>query len=75
MLGILRYQRHYGKVGTTTFALDQMERLRPVLDCAVLRLVREEMFTGADFILQSDGVCRLNPELARRVAGLVSDHL
>jgi hypothetical protein len=36
-------------------------------DRAVLRLVAEETFSGADFQLQSDGVCRLNPELARRV--------
>ncbi len=48
--------------------LDLMEPLRPVVDRAVLKLVREEKFTGADFVLQSDGVCRLNPELARVVA-------
>jgi len=27
-------------------------------------------FTGADFAIQTDGVCRLNPELTRRVAQL-----
>jgi hypothetical protein len=27
-------------------------------------------FTGADFAIQHDGVCRMNPELARRVAQL-----
>jgi len=33
----------------------------------MLQLAREETFTGADFMLQRDSVCRLNPELARRV--------
>jgi len=26
---------------------------------------------GADFVLRSDGVCRLNPQLAKRLAQLV----
>jgi CRISP-associated protein Cas1 len=50
------------------FALDRMEPMRPVVDRAGLALVRTTTFTGADFSIQSDGVCRLNPELARRVA-------
>lgn len=67
MIGILHDQRHYAKDRTPSFALDLMEPLRPVVDRAVLRLVQDETFTGADFQLQSDGVCRLNPELARVV--------
>lgn len=47
-----------------------MEPMRPVVDRAVLQLVQENTFTGADFSIQQDGVCRLNPELARRVAQL-----
>lgn len=52
------------------FALDHMEPLRPVVDRAVLQLVDTATFTGADFSIQHDGVCRMNPELARRVAQL-----
>ena len=51
-----------------SFVFDLMEPLRPGVDRAVLNLIDQETFSGADFILQADGVCRLNPELARRVA-------
>lgn len=67
-IGILHDKRAKREKRTPTFALDLMEPLRPVVDRAVLKLVREETFSGADFVLQSDGVCRLNPELARRVS-------
>ena len=56
------------------FALDRMEPMRPVVDRAVLELIAATTFTGADFSIQADGVCRLNPELARRVARLATDH-
>ena len=49
------------------YVFDMMEPLRPVVDRAVLKLVSEETFSGADFILQQNGVCRLSSELARRV--------
>lgn len=52
------------------FALDHMEPMRPVVDRAVLHLIGTTTFTGADFSIQHDGVCRMNPELARRVAQL-----
>lgn len=72
MLGILHDQRHKEKERTPSFALDLMEPLRPVVDRAVLELIADETFSGADFQLQSDGVCRLNPELARIVAAASS---
>ena len=75
MLGILHDQKAKKKELTPSFALDLMEPLRPVVDRAVLRLIREETFTGADFVLQSDGVCRLNPELARRMTQSVHQAL
>jgi CRISPR-associated protein Cas1 len=50
-----------------SFVFDLMEPHRPVVDRPVLKLIAEETFSGGDFILQSDGVCRLNPELARRL--------
>jgi CRISPR-associated protein Cas1 len=52
------------------FALDHMEPMRPVVDRAVLQLIDSMTFTGADFAIQENGVCRMNPELARMVAQL-----
>lgn len=54
--------------------LDFMERIRPAVDRAVLQVVRDETFSGADFMIQDDGSCRLNPEPARRVAQLAVEH-
>ncbi len=51
-----------------SFLFDLMEPHRPVVDRAVLKLITEETFSGSDFILQSDGICRLNPELARTIS-------
>ncbi len=71
LIGVLHDQKgDYRKDNTPSFALDLMEPLRPVVDRAVLKLIAEETFSWADFQLQSDGVCRLNPELARQVAGV-----
>ncbi len=55
-----------------SFVFDRMEPLRPVADRAVLNLVETETFSGADFQLQSNGVVRVNPELARRLISSVS---
>lgn len=57
------------------FALDRMEPMRPVVDRAVLDLIKTTSFSGGDFSIQSDGVCRLNPELARHVAQRSMSHL
>lgn len=67
-IGVLHEKRLKRDKRTAAFALDLMEPLRPVVDRAVLQLLGEETFSGADFQLQSDGVCRLNPELARHIA-------
>ena len=53
-------------------ARDRMEPMRPVVDRAILELISETTFTGADFAIQNDRVCRLNPELARQVEQLAS---
>lgn len=54
------------------FVLDRIEPVRPLVDRAVLRIITSELLTSADFLLQDDGTCRLNPELARRVAQLAA---
>ena len=40
------------------------------VDRGILNLIDSTTFTGAGFVIQDDGGCRLNPELARRVAQL-----
>lgn len=64
-IGVMHDQREKQKASTASYALDLMEPHRPVVDRIVLKLIREETFSGADFELQSDGVCRLNPELVK----------
>jgi len=68
-LGIL-HDRLLHRGTYPAFALDHMEPMRPLVDQAVLGLISSARFTGADFPIQHDGVCRLHPELARRVAQL-----
>lgn len=66
-LGIVHDKRKRDRGRVPGFALDRMEPLRPVVDRAVLKLVNEEAFSGADFQLQSDGVTRIVPEMAKRL--------
>jgi hypothetical protein len=40
------------------------------VDWAVLAFLKSEALHPADFTIREDGVVRLNPELARRVAAL-----
>jgi CRISP-associated protein Cas1 len=63
---------HKPKKDSPAYALDLMEPLRPVVDRAILTFVQSEAFSGKDFTIQGNGVCRLNPELARRVVQVVS---
>jgi CRISP-associated protein Cas1 len=71
-LGIMHQKKQFRRM-SPAFALDHMEPMRPVVDRAVLQLIDETTFTGADFAIQNDGVCRMNPELARRVAQLTME--
>ena len=36
----------------------------------MLAFIRSQTFTPRDFVIDTNGVCRLHPELARQVAGL-----
>ena len=60
---------HEGSDGSAAFVFDLIELERAAIDRKVLEFVRGHVFDPADFILRSDGVCRLNPELARFIAG------
>ncbi|MDX2221682.1 MAG: CRISPR-associated endonuclease Cas1 [Rhodospirillaceae bacterium] len=55
-----------------SFVHDRMEPMRPVADRTILKLIKEQTFSGADFVLQKDGVCRLNPEMARNLVADMS---
>lgn len=47
------------------FVFDLIEPLRPVVDRVIIEMIATESFTGADFLRQSNGTCRLSPDLAR----------
>jgi CRISPR-associated endonuclease Cas1 len=64
MLGIM----HHDRAGAPAFVFDMMEPERPKVDGAVLSFLKSEALHPADFMIREDGVVRLNPELARRVA-------
>ncbi len=61
---------HSGRRRRPDFVLDLMEPQRPVVDRGVLEFVQARTFHRADFTIQSDGVCRLNPDLAKHVASI-----
>ena len=68
MFGIM----HYDRDGAPAFVFDLMEPERPKVDRAVLAFLRTEALHPADFTIRTDGVVRLNPELARTVARLAA---
>jgi CRISPR-associated protein Cas1 len=51
-----------------SFIFDMMEPQRPVVDRTILKLIQEHTFSGADFVLQKDGVVRVNPDLVKSIA-------
>jgi len=67
MSGILPYERD----DSPAFVFDLMEPERLKVDRAVLDFVKGHVFDPADFVIRSDGVCRLNPEMARMVVAKV----
>jgi CRISP-associated protein Cas1 len=63
---------HEGRDGSSKFIFDLMEPERPKVERTVLEFVNGHVFDPADFVIRSDGVCRLNPEMARMVVAKVS---
>ena len=61
---------HEGSDGSAAFVFDLMEPERPATDRKVLEFIKGHVFDPADFVIRSDGVCRLNPEIARCVVTL-----
>jgi CRISPR-associated protein Cas1 len=66
---------HTYNVDRPALVFDFMEPLRPLVDRAVLKLAQSHTFHAADFTIRSDGVCRLNPEMARHVVTSVTEAL
>jgi hypothetical protein len=54
------------------FVFDMIEPRRAGIDAKVLKFMLSSAFTGADFLIRADGVCRLSPQLARRVCQVVA---
>jgi len=64
---------HTYNVDRPALVFDLMEPQRPIVDRKVLEFVQAHTFHPADFTIRSDGVCRLNPELARLVVRQTTD--
>lgn len=58
---------------------DLMEPLRPVVDRKILEFALSHTFSPGDFTINSQGGCRLNPQLAKVIAhaagGIDADHV
>jgi CRISPR-associated endonuclease Cas1 len=63
---------HHARDDFPAYIYDMIEPERPKVDATILKFAQSRKFSGADFILRKDGVCRLSPQLARVVAMLVS---
>ncbi len=63
---------HHSREGFPAYVYDVIEPERPKVDAAIIAFARSRKFSGADFVLRKDGVCRLSPQLARVVATVAS---
>ena len=54
---------HESRLDSRAFVLDMIEPRRPFVDAAILKFVAANAFSGADFTIRTDGVCRLAPQL------------
>ena len=70
-LGIM----HESREGSSAFVFDMMEPERPKADRSILEFVKSHKFHAADFVIRTDGVCRLNPAMAGHVAQVVCGSL
>jgi CRISPR-associated endonuclease Cas1 len=60
---------HAGHPGRAALAYDLMEPLRPLVDRAVLAFTTTHTLAPSDFVLTSEGICRLHPQLTRTMVG------
>lgn len=69
--GVMHHERK--EADSIPFVYDMIEPRRAEVDAKVLRFMLSSRFTGADFVIRADGICRLAPQLARRVCQAVSE--
>ena len=62
---------HADRKGRASLVYDLMEPLRPAVDRKLVEMISSRSFAAADFFLHPSGVVRLNPKLAKYVAGNV----
>ncbi len=62
---------HHSRSDFPAYAYDLIEPERPKVDAVILAFAQSQRFSGADFILRKDGVCKLAPQLARAVTAAV----
>lgn len=60
---------HHSRRDFPAYVYDLIEPERPKVDGAIVAFAQSRKFSGADFVLRSDGVCRLSPQLARAIVG------
>jgi CRISP-associated protein Cas1 len=63
---------HANEDSRPALVLDLMEPLRPMVDRLLMEFVAGERFSPSDFSISRTGLCRLHPQLARRVVQAVS---
>lgn len=63
---------HESANGAPAYIFDLIEPHRATVDRKILEFIKGTVFYPADFVIRSDGVCMLNPEMARFVAGIAS---
>lgn len=69
--GIMHVDRK--EADALAFVFDMIEPRRAEVDAKVVKFMLSSAFTGADFVIRADGVCRLAPQLARRVCQVVAN--
>ena len=62
---------HESRLDSRAFVLDMIEPGRPAVDAAVLKFVAANALSASDFAIRSDGVCRLAPQLTKRLCEIV----
>ena len=74
-VNLMEIRRNVGllltEVDAFAWVFDMIEPRRAVVDTAILKFVLRTPLTGADFVVQGSGVCRVAPQLARRICELV----
>jgi CRISP-associated protein Cas1 len=66
---------HAHQKDRAALVFDLMEPLRPIVDRKIIETVLSYVFEPTDFTIRSDGICRLNPEMARHTAALTERSL